>query len=300
MYFNIELVPLLPRTVKRIMCVDFFKGVVNSCIAFSLGLIILLINRLWEPFKRGFFCDDDSIKYPHHDSTIPSPVLYGVGFSFNILSFILIEAALLRNSKNSRTNKKPGQNIAQTYFCIVFNILLPFLYGAAVVQLVTDIAKYSVGRLRPHFLAVCQPDVTKFNCTDGYITADVCTGDMALIKHARVSFPSGHASFSMYSMLFLVFYYQARLTWKNLLLLRPLLQLIVFCLAFYTGLSRIYDYKHHWSDVLAGNIIGVIVSLITVFTLTDLFKGRKSSDEQQTDNNVKLESIRVNKPVTKL
>lgn len=102
-----------------------------------------------------------------------------------LFQFILIEAALLRNSKNSRTNKKPGQNIAQTYFCIVFNILLPFLYGAAVVQLVTDIAKYSVGRLRPHFLAVCQPDVTKFNCTDGYITADVCTGDMALIKHAR-------------------------------------------------------------------------------------------------------------------
>ncbi|CAC5424256.1 PLPP1_2_3 [Mytilus coruscus] len=289
------------------MCVDFCKGVVNSCIAFSLGLVILLINRLWEPFERGFFCDDDSIKYPHHDSTIPSPVLYGVGFSLNIVSFILIEAVFLRNCKNSRTNKNQEQNVLQTYFCVVFNVLLPFLYGAAVVQLVTDIAKYSVGRLRPHFLAVCQPDLTKFNCTDGYITADICTGDNALIKHARfiltisgVIPDPGHASFSMYSMLFLVFYYQARLTWKNLLLLRPLLQLIVFCLAFYTGLSRIYDYKHHWSDVLAGNIIGVIVSLITVFTLTDLFKRRKSSDEQQTDNNVKLESIRVNKPVTKL
>jgi phosphatidate phosphatase len=60
------------------------------------------------------------------------------------------------------------------------------MFGAAVVQLITDIAKYSVGRLRPHFLDVCKPDYSKFNCTDGYITADVCTGDAYLIKHARL------------------------------------------------------------------------------------------------------------------
>lgn len=25
-----------------------------------------------QPFRRGFFCDDDSIKYPHRGSTVPS------------------------------------------------------------------------------------------------------------------------------------------------------------------------------------------------------------------------------------
>ncbi|KAL0182092.1 hypothetical protein M9458_021467, partial [Cirrhinus mrigala] len=44
-------------------------------------------------------------------------------------------------------------------------------------QSLTDIAKYSIGRLRPHFLAVCKPDWTKINCTGGaYIEQDFCTG----------------------------------------------------------------------------------------------------------------------------
>lgn len=33
-----------------------------------------------HPYQRGFFCSDDSIKYPFHHSTITSTVLYTVGF----------------------------------------------------------------------------------------------------------------------------------------------------------------------------------------------------------------------------
>ena len=102
---------------------------------------------------------------------------------------MLIEAVILKRSRtNSSANKNQTiqRNSIHTYFCATFNVLLPFMFGAAVVQLITDIAKYSVGRLRPHFLDVCKPDYSKFNCTDGYITADVCTGDAYLIKHARL------------------------------------------------------------------------------------------------------------------
>lgn len=41
-----------------------------------------------------------------------------------------------------------------------YTTLIPFFFGAAVTQLTTDIAKYSVGRLRPHFLTVCKPNAT--------------------------------------------------------------------------------------------------------------------------------------------
>ena len=34
-----------------------------------------------------------------------------------------------------------------------------FGFGAAVTVLTTDIAKYTVGRLRPHFMTLCVPDV---------------------------------------------------------------------------------------------------------------------------------------------
>lgn len=38
-----------------------------------------------------------------------------------------------------------------------------FLFGAACSQLTTDIMKYTIGRLRPHFYTVCQPST---NCSD--------------------------------------------------------------------------------------------------------------------------------------
>lgn len=65
-------------------------------------------------------------------------------------------------------------------------------FGAALCQLTTDIAKYSLGRLRPHFLDVCKPDWGNFSCTDAhghmvYVLDDgVCTQtDSKLLKEAR-------------------------------------------------------------------------------------------------------------------
>ena len=80
----------------------------------------------------------------------------------------------------------------------------------------------------------------------------------------RLSFPSGHASFSAYTMVYLALYLQARMTWSGSRLLRPFLQLSALMLTWYTGLSRVSDYKHHWSDVLAGFLIGTVAASLTV------------------------------------
>ena len=59
-------------------------------------------------------------------------------------------------------------------------------------------------------------------------------------------------------------YLQARFTWKGSKLLRHLLQAVALYAAIYVGLSRISDYKHHWSDVLMGAILGTIVAALSV------------------------------------
>ena len=59
-------------------------------------------------------------------------------------------------------------------------------------------------------------------------------------------------------------YLQARLPIHRLRALRLALQTVAIAGAFYCGLSRVSDNKHHPTDVLAGAILGVLAALFTV------------------------------------
>lgn len=66
-----------------------------------------------------------------------------------------------------------------------------FGFGAASSQLLTDIAKYTIGRLRPHFWEICDPDV---DCSlpinqNVYIQNYNCRGTNAKrVKEVRLVF----------------------------------------------------------------------------------------------------------------
>lgn len=55
-------------------------------------------------------------------------------------------------------------------------------------------------------------------------------------------------------------------------LLKHFLQVIFISAAAITGFSRISDYKHHWSDVLAGTLLGTVISIIVCVYVSDLFR----------------------------
>lgn len=76
------------------------------------------------------------------------------------------------------------------------------------------------------------------------------------------------ASFSFLPLLclFIQFYLQSRFTWHGARLLRPLVQFTLLMMAFYTGLSRVSDHKHHPTDVLAGFVQGALVAYCIVST----------------------------------
>lgn len=227
--------------------------------AFNLGKV--------RPYQRGFFCNDDSISYPFHNSTITSSVLYTFGLTLPI-SCMIIGECLLVYLKKIQSKSSFG-----SYVACVYKAVGTFLFGAAMSQSLTDIAKYAIGRLRPHFLDVCRPDWNLVNCSFGaYIEDFTCTGDLTKVNEGRLSFYSGHSSFSMYCMLFLALYLQARLQVEWARLLRPTIQFFLIAASVYTGLSRVSDYKHHWSDVLTGLLQGALMAILVVFCVSDFFK----------------------------
>ncbi|KAK2823698.1 hypothetical protein Q7C36_020298 [Tachysurus vachellii] len=250
--------------------------------AFNLGKI--------KPYQRGFFCNDESIGYPFHSSTVTSNVLYTVGFTLPICSMIIGECVSvylkLIKSKSS---------FSSSYVSCLYKAIGTFVFGAAMSQSLTDIGKYSIGRLRPHFLAVCKPDWNTINCSSGaYIENFSCSGDPKMVNEARLSFYSGHSSFSMYCMLFLALYLQARMKYEWARLLRPTLQFFLIAASVYTGLSRVSDYKHHWSDVLTGLVQGAVMALLVVFFVSDFFKKPAAPQKEDEMGHTNLQETPTN------
>ena len=86
------------------------------------------------------------------------------------------------------------------------------------------------GRLRPHFIEVCNPNMSMTEAECGsldsprYVTQFHCLGQPGLdtaetearLKDARLSFVSGHASLGTYAMWFCVVYLHQRMVSKVL------------------------------------------------------------------------------------
>lgn len=134
------------------------------------------------------------------------------------------------------------------------------------------ILKKTIGGLRPHFLAVCQPVLPQDLAGSGfqnvmYTAEQLCTGDPDRIKNALESFPSGHAqiAFSGFGYLAIWLFCHLRLNsplrrrgshWKMLLVVAPLL------LATYLTSTLVLGYHHHPGDVLFGAFIGWIMAFL--------------------------------------
>uniref|UniRef100_UPI00358E4AD6 phospholipid phosphatase 3-like n=1 Tax=Myxine glutinosa TaxID=7769 RepID=UPI00358E4AD6 len=250
------------------------------CLILAWLTVIVLNQSYVRPFQRGFFCDDESIRYPHRESTITHELLYSLGVLAPVLSIIAGELYYVRY-----LNYRPQSFMDNPYVATLYRKLGAFLFGMGVSQSFTNVAKFACGRLRPHFFAVCRPNSTLYNCSDGYIAKDVCMEDPIYVDESRKSFYSGHSSFAMYTMVFLVLYLEARLTWRVVRTLRPLLQFMLLIAAVYVGLSRVSDYKHYWSDVLMGFLQGVAVAIFAVFAVSGLFDKSQVNEPEVNDVN---------------
>lgn len=242
------------------------------------------------PFVRGFNCDDETIRYPYKDSTVSSGVCYFVGSGINIFLILVLEYLNLTVKQDPSSDQQ--QHVSREAQIDQFNVkiyarnvycrLLIWFFGAITSELLTDVSKVTAGRLRPHFIDVCKPFVNGIPVDQycgtstkayEYITDYTCTGSPKSQRDARLSFLSGHSSYSAYSATFAVFYIQDAVDIYKFGLLKPASQVLITSMAFYTGLTRVSDYKHHWQDVLAGFLLGTVVaSIVSTFVWPSFYK----------------------------
>ena len=113
-------------------------GAINILVLIVIAIPIAVLRFCVDPVKRGFFCNDENLSHPLRDNTVSSTVLCVVGIGLPIAIIIVSEWFI--SSNIPRTNKERFTNI---FFSSVDQ-----LFGVGVSVLLTDIAKYTIGRLR--------------------------------------------------------------------------------------------------------------------------------------------------------
>jgi diacylglycerol diphosphate phosphatase/phosphatidate phosphatase len=133
------------------------------------------------------------------------------------------------------------------------------LTAIGVSEACTTLLKLYVSRRRPNFYALCGWSSKQLKCTGPYLSQ----------VEAQLSFPSGHSSLSFCAMTFLVLLFLGKLGLRrNEYSVSR--RFLAFCScvipwgwAALVGASRIVDWWHHPSDVIAGTMLGSLVAVIS-------------------------------------
>lgn len=206
--------------------------------------ILFLPYFLVEPlpaFERPFWRDDHTISFPYKDrEIIPNWLLPFI--SLGIPTAILSGWMAYKRLSNRR-------------LLVAF---IGLLLALALTVEATTATKILVGRLRPDFLARCNLDPT-------IMDRNVCRGPTKLVREGRKSFPSGHTSSAFAGLGYAGFFLAGQLGLFDGqgYAIRLFIVGIPFGLASFVGISRIMDFRHHWQDVLAGAILGIILAYVT-------------------------------------
>ena len=247
-----------------------------GCVAIN----ILLELNYYPVAKRGFFCNDNSIKYPYKEESISGKMNLFIHDVASIITYLIGEWNCTSDNKKAR--RKDGMTTPKSvvgnnsWYVRAIQLFMMSVWCSAVTMALTSIIKTQVGWLRPNFLAVCNPNVT-CNANNTQLNEDyVCLGtklfgdwkrmndnEMRGTNQAMRSFPSGHASYSASFASFAILYIEKRMKLSNeFVLLKPSIQLIWVGISAFVAFSRVREYYHHLQDVIFGAFLGSFVSFL--------------------------------------
>lgn len=227
----------------------------------------------------GFFCDDNSIKYPYKESRISEIAVVIQTISIPIIIIILLET-YIHNKLNKTQDTKTISSLIERIYKYVINYLSAYIVCCSFMWL----PKYFNGNLRPHFFDVCQPvlNIDDSNpCEDpknfGKFIIDYYCSKTYMPSIYR-TFPSGHASQSCFAVCYLIMFIQRKI---NAIRLRIFSQFLLLCYAIFVSLSRIYDHHHHPVDVVFGALLGLLCGVVVVKVVENDFFLRNDHQEKE-------------------
>ncbi|CAF3897556.1 unnamed protein product [Rotaria sordida] len=229
---------------------------VLDCIVLVFTTIIAFLLRASDIFsvrQQRFLCDDARYYQSYEDANternyiiLSNITLYLICLLVPIIVISIIElirSFIAYNSYRTRFAIRFKECLTRSLTRIL-KYTSVFIFGALVTTVLTDILKIMSGRLRPYFLTLCNPDQSSCNGMGLTDAEFVCLSKnmTGLLREARLSFPSLHASLSMYSAIFLAIYLHRGI----------LIELVA-------GGVRLASNKNHWEDVAVGFALGAII-----------------------------------------
>lgn len=210
--------------------------------------IFFLLSEFMEPFHRKFSLSDVTIQYPSAKHTKVPTILCIILDTFLPATVIMVVSTVYPLRRRNR-------------FRLIHISLLGLALTFVLNGFVTNCLKIWLGRPRPDFLDRCKPRADA--PTTGLVGIEVCTNEeWWTMKEGFKSTPSGHSSTSFACLGYLSLWLCGQLgacrpwaeAYKGAVAFSPLF------LALFVAASRTSDYRHHFSDVISGSILGFIIA----------------------------------------
>ncbi|KPA82912.1 phosphatidic acid phosphatase protein-like protein [Leptomonas pyrrhocoris] len=275
--------------------------VLDWIILAALNIIAGFVTLAVQPHCRPFSWDDATINYPVHPDTFPNYSLVLMVFlaiAFYIVFVLYLVKPLQRlvgepmewyalGSKNSGGSASPYIDIdaqdgnskrfrvadLQTGGGPLYPWLRAHLWAVGLEFCMMAVLKVYAGSLRPDYL-----DRLK---TAGYTRSVKSLPDPKSepefycklmdshpdLKEGRLSFPSGHSStsFAVFTVMSFFFVAYLRPFARQASFTRLLICLCPLIVPTICAVSRTRDYKHHFSDIVAGALIGIACALMAFY-----------------------------------
>lgn len=252
-----------------------------------LLLSVAITTVAAAPHCRTFQWTDSTISYPMHDDTFPNYSLIlmfvlSLGFVVLFIRVLLVPLrtalgeplALYRLSARSDSAGHSGC-VDITIRGPVYPWLKAITFAFCLQTIVTGFAKLYAGRLRPDYISrlaaagftATTPGLPDPQADPAYYCRLMKKHEA--LKEGRLSFPSGHSSsgFAVCTMVTFFLFAHLRPTARQGSFARLCISLLPLLVAFLCAISRTRDNKHHFSDILAGSIIGVVCAYV-MFIMT--------------------------------